>query len=271
MSSSHYIPLPQGNAHYLKYGAGPGLVLGFHGYGLEAGSFEVLGNVVPVGFTLLAFDLPGHGATDWKGGVFHRQMLATLVLRAMALYGAEKVVLAGYSLGGRVCLTLLELMPEHVSGVLLMAPDGLVPNRLYAFATRTAIGRRLFNAVLNDPGRFIALANLFKSLHLIDASRHKFVLHYLHTAESREQLRMVWAQLADIVPHVHRLQHALRGRAIPIHLFMGRHDRIIPVAHAEHFKKVFGNVHLHILQKGHRLLDADVAAQVAATLNTCTP
>jgi pimeloyl-ACP methyl ester carboxylesterase len=271
MPSSHYIPLPQGQVHYLMYGAGTRLVLGFHGYGLEAGSFGVLGNALPEGFSLLAFDLPGHGATDWKGGVFDRQMLATLALRAMALFGADKVFLAGYSLGGRVCLTLVEMMPEHVAGVLLMAPDGLVPNRLYAFATQTSLGSSLFNAVLNDPTTFVSLANLFKSLHLINASRHKFVLHYLQTAESRERLRLVWAKLADIVPHLHRLQYALNGRAIPIHLFMGRFDRIIPVAHAEHFKKVFGNVHLHILQKGHRLMDADVATQVAAALMTCTP
>ena len=46
-------------------------------------------------------------------------------------FAVDKVALAGYSMGGRVCLTITELLPELIDRVLLIASDGLVFNPLY--------------------------------------------------------------------------------------------------------------------------------------------
>lgn len=149
---SGYISLGTNQLYYVKTGIGKRLLVAFHGYGNDAYLFTPFNKYLEQDFTIISIDLPHHGKSVWPDKIqFGKKELISLITTIKTDMGVEKVSLMGYSLGGRVCLTAVELMPEIVDKVLLMAPDGLVVNPFYYFATRNYIGRKLFKGFVTKP------------------------------------------------------------------------------------------------------------------------
>jgi len=130
--------------HYLQWGCGRRLLLAFHGYGNDARIFIPFSEYLSSEYTILSFDLPHHGASKWQEGAkLTRQEVFDLTAAVMTKYNVEKVSLLGYSMGGRVCLSIVESMPERIDKVALIAADGLTINFYYYFLTRTWFGKKL--------------------------------------------------------------------------------------------------------------------------------
>ena len=265
--SSEFIKLGKEQLHYLKWGHGKKILLAFHGYNNEAAIFADFKAPLAETYTILSFDLPHHGRSAWTDDLlFSREDLALLVRTVMETYGATKISLLGYSMGGRVCLTVIEMMPEIIEKVLLIAPDGLVAQPFYYFLTHTYIGRKLFSSVLRAPKIFFGITDWLHKKRWTDAARHKFVTHYMGSDQARKFLRQVWPAFRDIVPDRKKLKAAIREYHIPVCIFMGAHDHIIPPAYGEKFKQGLGTVELQILEKGHRVFDHDNVAKIAPYL-----
>jgi pimeloyl-ACP methyl ester carboxylesterase len=269
---SGYVSLDSGRLHYLRMGTGKRLLLAFHGYGNNAGLFYPFQRFLKDDFTILSFDLPHHGKSVWdEGKLLHKKDLRDLAIHLLKEYQVDQFCLAGYSLGGRVCLTLTELMPDKVERVLLIASDGLVFNPFYYFVTKTLVGKRIFTKFLTNTGRYMRIVEWLRKKGWIDASRYRFAMYYLETEADRSFLLKVWPGMSMIVPDIKKLRTAILRHHIPVFIFMGSFDRIIPVLHAERFKKDLGSVQLFILEKGHRVFDADTLPQMANCLikGTC--
>jgi len=268
---SGYIELKNGKLHYLKMGYGSRLLLCFHGYANTASLFQPFQRHLEKDFTLISFDLPHHGKSDWKQSVqLHQEDLIMLVDKLKAEFGVAKISLAGYSMGGRVCLKIIELLPESIDRVLLIASDGLVFNPLYFLVTKTFVGKRIFRRFLTDPGRYQKLAAWMRQKEWIDASRYKFAMYYLGSDSDRSFLHHVWRDMSLIVPNRQRLKQEIKTHHIPVFLFMGSYDRVIPVQHAKRFQLGLDSVQLIILEKGHRVFDHDSLPQMANCLITGT-
>jgi pimeloyl-ACP methyl ester carboxylesterase len=191
-----------------------------------------------------------------------------LVNFLMKEHGVENLSLLGYSMGGRVCLKIVELMPAQIDKVLLIAPDGLVFNPFYYFLTRTFVGSTIFKRFLTDPQRYMFLVELARKRKWIDESRYKFAMQYLNTTDARSFLLRVWPGMSKLIPNPRRLNKTIKQHSVHIDVFMGNYDRIIPVALAQRFKKELETVQLHILEKGHRVFDADTLPEMAKCLLT---
>ena len=126
--------------HYLEWGHGghPG-VLCLHGGGQTAYMFEELGLALAGRAHVVAPDLPGHGDSDLTGlrlgdgggvGAIHEAFAATLPA-LMDEFGLERAVVIGGSLGGMTAISLGDLVPERVAGIVLidvghrLEPDGV--------------------------------------------------------------------------------------------------------------------------------------------------
>jgi pimeloyl-ACP methyl ester carboxylesterase len=265
-SQSGYVNLENRRLHYLKMGTGKRLALAFPGYANTASLFLPFEAYLGKEFTLLSFDLPHHGKSEWDEDKLHKKDLAVLMQQLIEEYKVEKVSLVGYSMGGRVCLTLTELVPEKVDNVLLIASDGLVFNPFYYFVTRTAIGKRMFNNFLVNPKQYLKLITWLKERKVLDSSRYKFFMYYLESENDRSFLLKVWPAMSHITPERRKLSAAIKRFNIPVFVFMGAYDKIIPVLHAKRFKGDIPSVHLHVLEKGHRVFDADSLPQMADCL-----
>ncbi len=264
---SNYISVGNEKLHYLQWGSGKRLLLAFHGYGNDAHIFGAFKEYLAKEYTILSFDLPHHGESKWPDGVkLTKPQLSDMVDRIKATYKVEKISLLGYSMGGRVCLSIIEGIPEAIDKVVLIAADGLTINFYYYFLTRTFIGRKLFKNMLEKPQRFFTVLNWLNKKHLVNAARHRFVTYFLHSENSRKFLLQVWPGMSDIIPSPTKLKRLIGQYHIPVSIFMGAQDRIIPPSLAKNFKEGLDTVQLYVLEKGHQVFDHQNAQQIAVRL-----
>ena len=101
-------------------GQGPALVA-LHGFTGSVQTWRSFSETAGTGFTVVAVDLPGHGASDspQDSRLYtmerHVQALAEILDRL----GLERVAWLGYSLGGRIALSAAVALPERTTGLVL--------------------------------------------------------------------------------------------------------------------------------------------------------
>ncbi|MEK6689475.1 MAG: alpha/beta fold hydrolase, partial [Gemmatimonadota bacterium] len=76
---------------------------------------------------VFAVDLPGHGRSGKPGGRYDVDLFTRSLSSFLDSFGLERVVLAGHSLGGHVCLKLALERPERVARLVLIDSGGLGP------------------------------------------------------------------------------------------------------------------------------------------------
>lgn len=264
---SAYVHINGRKLHFLQWGSGEKLLLAFHGYANHAGLFNVFEPLLKDRYTVVSVDLPYHGKSAWEPSAeLLPGDLIALADHFRKEHRQERFSLLGFSLGGRMSLYLIQQRPQWVEQAVLMAPDGLAFNTFYYFVTRTWSGQSLFGHMLQKPDRYFRFIELLHRKKWLDSSRYKFLMHYLETPEARRFLGNVWPSLKLIIPEKKKVQDAIRRHHIPLHLVMGRYDRVIPLKLAEGLAAGADDIHLHVLEKGHRLLDEETVALAAAQL-----
>ncbi len=265
--TSKYIQVGNEKLHCLHFGRGKELLIAFHGYGNDAYLFEPFVTYLEEKFIIICVDLPHHGGSKWPANTpLQKKDLLDLINTFKSEFQVSKVSLLGYSMGGRVCLTAIELMPGSIDKVLLIAPDGLVFNPLYYFVTQTSLGKKMFRGLITNPRRYLRFIDWLKEKQWLDISRHKFVTNYIGTNDSRAFLLKVWPDMSNITPDIKKLKSAIRQYKIPVFIFMGMYDKIIPAKHAHRFSKGLSSVELYILEKGHRVFDHETLPGMAECL-----
>lgn len=264
---SGYIPLGNNKLHYLQTGTGSRVALAIHGYGDNAVLFNPICNYLHNDFTIISLDLPHHGKSDWPDeGQLTIDDLKGIVTFLLQKFNVRSFTLMGYSMGGRVCMKIVELLPEHIDKVVLVASDGLVFNPFYYFMTRTFAGKKLFRSFLTEPQRYMPVINFGKSIGLVTRERYAFAMKYIHATADRAFLYKVWPSLCLLIPDSKKLIKAIQHHDIPVHIFMGAKDPVIPASHAKRFKSKYDKVQVYILDKGHRILDADTLPMMANSI-----
>lgn len=266
--TSHYIAVGSEQLHYLRSGSGHELLLAFHGYSNNATLLDPVCRQLGRHYTTLSFDLPHHGNSRWqRHAVFTKENLVQLIEALKVQYNVEKVSLLGYSMGGRVCLSVIECCPQNVYKTTLVASDGLKRDPSYHFFTRTAVGKILFRHMLNNAGFYMKMADLGKAMGIVAKSRHTFLKHSLPDKAARDFLLRVWPTMADLSPQPDELKKIINKYQLPVSIFMGNHDKIIPAERAAEFKAGLDTVTLHVLaHKGHRIFDDDNIVLIAQSL-----
>jgi len=256
----HFISFRGSQFHYSQRGVGPRLLFAFHGYGETAGSFAFLEEALGQDFTIIAIDLPFHGETVWREGLYlaPSDLLAVMTSIAGGLAGKEEGWwLMGYSMGGRIALQLLELAPARVRRLVLLATDGLQMNFWYWLATQTSLGNGLFRWTMKRPGWLFFLLRTGHVLRLVNPSIYKFTAHYVDDVRVREKLYARWTTMRGFRPHLAAVGRSIRQYEIPVRLLYGSYDRIIRWERGERFcRPNAAYCQLTILPAGHQLLQA---------------
>jgi pimeloyl-ACP methyl ester carboxylesterase len=254
---------------YCRWGTGDRILLCFHGYGESADSFAFLEDALGNEFTILAIDLPFHGGTEWKEDALFQMDDLLAILRGITggsagaaggdgtvKSGADgKWSLLGYSMGGRVALSILGRIPERIGKLVLVGPDGLKMNGWYWLATQNAPGRGLFRRTMKNPGWFFFVLKAADKLRLVNRSIYKFTVNYISDPAVREELYKRWTAMRTFRPDIPAIQALIRWQGIPVRLLYGRYDRIIRWETGSKFSREVGpGCRLVILETGHRLL-----------------
>lgn len=247
---------------YYRFGFGPKIVICFHGYSEEGMTFRFLEKYAASQFTFYAIDLPLHGKAVWNDGlnmsVADLQFIVEKILQEQSTsFHSTKPLfsLLGYSLGGRMALSLFEIMPQKIDKLILLAPDGLKVNFWYWLATQTWAGNRFFKLTMKKPGWFFGILKLLNKLKLVNTSIFKFVNYYIGDAEVRQLLYTRWTALRKIKPNISLIKKNILEYKKPVRLIYGKHDRIILPSVGQKFKKgIEGHCTLSIINAGHQVL-----------------
>lgn len=267
-AESHHIPFRSSELHYLRWGQGPEWLFCFHGYGEDSSSFLCLEKELAATYTVIAIDLPFHGQTQWREGLLLEPADIWQLVNQIRPQG-QPFHLMGYSMGGRVALQLLQLVPDQVRSMVLVAPDGLHKKIWQKLATRSQLGKRLFKQVMDRPQWLLRTLDLASRLGLYNPNLLRFVHYYLDESEAREMLYQRWTTMRKFRPDRKRLKQLIRQYKIPVHLLFGRYDRVILTRHGAAFSRNSdGYIRLTELPAGHQLLREKYAAAIATFLIT---
>jgi pimeloyl-ACP methyl ester carboxylesterase len=259
---SAFLTYKNSRIHYRKSGTGNKLAICFHGFGTYANTFDWIAHHVP-DHTFIAFDLPFHGLTQWN----EQEISVDELIRVMDLcteVTGREFALVGFSMGGRISLSILEKIPNRISRLILLAPDGLHLNRWYWFATQTRAGNRVFHHVMFNPEKFVKLVRKAGNFHMVNKGVLKFIDRYMDDESMRVQVYKVWTAFRSFRPNLEKIITQIKQGNIPVALIYGKFDNIIPFSSGKVFAARLGpQGRFTVLDCGHQVLHIRNAQYIA--------
>jgi pimeloyl-ACP methyl ester carboxylesterase len=257
--SDFFLPYLTSAFHGIVTGNGEELLICLHGFGESADHFNSLAAALGDTFTVVALDMPLHGKTVWQENrVFEKSDLEAIIEQTLRKFDRSRFSLLGYSMGGRLSLCLIELMPQRIDRLILVAADGLKNNPWHMFVTQTAIGNRIFKYNTNHPQVFFTLINAWRRLGLLNQSVYKFALHRMNEPAKRELVYNVWTNLRRMMPNKERCKQLLAQYNVFTLLIFGKYDRVIPPILGDRFLDGTFPSKIVVLDKGHQLVTAQL-------------
>lgn len=207
-----------------------------HGGGTDSSSISWYRLVEPLAAEreVWAVDLPGFGTSMDVAPVGGPDAMAQVLVEALAALGVGPATVCGVSMGGDVALRVALSHPEHVTGLVLVAPGGLVSSLGSAVVHRAAwraaqlpdkvllpVGRlanrfvrAALRAVVQDPGRLpVEVVEEFARL----ARDPRGVLGYARYNQATLGRDRMLNDLTDRVQEI----------GVPVLLFHGADDPIV--------------------------------------------
>jgi pimeloyl-ACP methyl ester carboxylesterase len=250
---------------YKKYGTGDRYIVCFHGFGQAAYRWGILEPYLGDSFTLIAFDLPFHGNTQWNEKENFTVEKLVEVIKQVLPHNLEKFCLLGYSMGGRIVLRLLQQIPKQIEKVVLLAPDGLHKNFWYRFATHTVVGRNLFYRSMKNPRLLFSLAKKLRARGAISKGQYDLAEYYMSNEMSRMAIYHRWMGTRHFQPDLNLIRRLIVKHHIPVVMVFGKHDKIIVADKGILFTKGLEKyATVKLLDVGHYFLREAYASLIAS-------
>ncbi|MBK8921468.1 MAG: alpha/beta hydrolase [Saprospirales bacterium] len=261
---SFYLEYQNARIHCLRFGQGPRLLVALHGFGDRARLFAILEGALAERYTVVAFDLPFHGQTEWPERSFSKEDLLAIIRQIMSRENKNRLSLMGYSFGARLVQAMLpELLPQ-LDKLYLLAPDGIRTKGM-PMAVRTPMWvRRIFHQLLKRPQWFLRLLDLGRRLNLVPP----LILHFLSFNLTRpERFRRsfgCWFALDSFYLRRQRIKAIWRESGLPVDIYFGTKDEMIHYKTVKKMVEGVRNVRIYRMNAGHRLIGEDLRERMRA-------
>jgi len=223
---------------YRLAGEGPPIAL-IHGVTSHSGVWaEFVDDVVEAGYTVIAPDLFGHGASAKPKGDYSLGAFASGVRDLLGMLGFESATVVGHSLGGGIALQLAYQFPEYCERLVLISSGGLGREVSPLLRAATLPGAELVMPFIIRDWAVRAgssVGDLLDRLGVhVGADVEEMARGYASLVESDAQgaflhtLRAVIDAGGQKVSAMDRLYLAER---MPVLILWGEGDRIIPAEH----------------------------------------
>ncbi len=239
-----------GSIEYLAYGAGK-LLVALHGFADDAEIFTEI-----EGYRVVSVSLPWHGKSTWQGD-FTASDLEKIIEKILQKENTKRLVLLGFSMGGRIALCLAVRLMARLDGLILMAPDGVATHWLYDTALLGRSGKRLIKRLFTRHLKTVfAVANWAYHRGLLSKFLYDFGYNHLSTAERRERLFRTWEFLGHFKPNLKQFARLANTYRLPVKVFLGRRDQVIRPETARFFERKVVGAQVIWLDKGHLLVQS---------------
>ena len=257
---------------YFVFGNGLKVLIAFHGFNNNAHDFRVLGDLIGDEYKIIAVNLFFHGASTAEDDLI-KNGLSTDELKKMFIeiadrFPAQSYTLLGFSLGGRIVLKIVELLPEKIERVILLAPDGIHISSLYRLLTNSRLGKWVFKQSITNPSIFFKVAIFLRKTRLVSEKKYQFAWQNFDTQEKRRKVFLIWMVFRKIISRKSEIKTIIRKYKIPFDLFFGKYDKIIPPSIGKSLQKgITEFVTLNVHEAGHKLLKEKVLKDISLKIS----
>ena len=250
--AEHFIGFNGSRLYYNKSGVGPTPMILFHGFGQDNSAFEPWEADLSSQYTFFAFDLYFHGKSTWpERQALEKSFWLETMTRFLEKEGITNFEVAGFSLGGKFALAMIEGFPERISHVRLVAPDGVRTNFWYSLATYPTVMRHLFKSMVLKPGRFYTLARIFRSFGLVNKGILRFAESQMNTEEKRRRVYCSWVYFRHLRFDQSRIAALINSHHFPVEVIAGHYDKVIPPKNLAPFAGLLRKGRFLVLETGH--------------------
>lgn len=246
---------------YLKRGKGNIAVLCFHGYGLNAASWNVFSSLDQERFCWYQFDLPFHGKTEVESGfAFDPDELCNWLEAFMAFEKIQgKAHLLSFSLGGNFALALGQYAAEKVASVSLIAADGIAPKPGFQWLTLSKSGHVFFRWFIRNGKWWVTLIRVMERLRFLPSRVANFYIANIDSREKRVLLFKRWCSVAKLRVDLDQWVLEVNAHEIPVIMLFSRNDRVIPIKPAKKLADELKHVSFIERMEGHQLMQRHIA------------
>jgi pimeloyl-ACP methyl ester carboxylesterase len=223
---------------YAEAGSGPLLLL-IHGMAGTHESWQAVIEPLAREHTVIALDLPGHGASAPGGGDYSLGSLAAGLRDLLIALGHDRATLIGHSLGGGIAMQFAYQFPEATERLTLVSSGGLGPEVSRILRAAALPGADLFIAATAGPGR-VAGSTLARGLSALGlrptADVAEVARGYASLSDRGHRVAFLATLRAVVGTDGQRVDAAdllYLAEGIPVLIVWGERDPIIPVEHGE--------------------------------------
>jgi|TARA_B110000240_G_C13459781_1_gene436154 pimeloyl-ACP methyl ester carboxylesterase len=243
---------------YITFGNGKETLICFHGFGQEAQGFSAFETTLGKQYTIHSVNLFYHGNSVFPDTRLENKPVEPNELKSIfeILRIKEEFIsfsLAGYSLGGKVALTLSGLYPKQTKKLFLIAPDGIKANLWYHFASQTLIGQKLNKASIKNEWVFRSFMKLSSHLGFASNRQQRFTNSQMKSTEQRSKVYKIWMAHRKLSPDLKELITLINKNQIQVKVYVGKFDKIIPLLPIEKFINSISKGTLTYLNTGHEI------------------
>ncbi|MGH2866050.1 MAG: alpha/beta fold hydrolase [Solirubrobacteraceae bacterium] len=256
---------------YVEHGAGPVLLL-VHGMAGDYRNWQRVIEPLAERHTVIAPDLPGHGASAPGGGDYSIGAMAAELRDLLMILGHDRASFVGHSLGGGIVMQLSYQFPELTERLVLVSSGGL----------GAEVSPVLRAAALPGSGLFIAATAKTASRAGGALGRGLAAVGWRPTADLAEVARG-YASLADAdrrTAFLGTVRSVINSRGqsvsasdrlylaqdVPVLLIWGDRDPIIPVSHGQRAHEAMPGSRLEIFEGVGHLPPAEAPERFVVVL-----
>jgi len=255
----------------VEAGSGPVLLL-IHGMAGNIGNWQEVIEPLARHHTVIAPDLPGHGASAPGAGDYSLGALAAGLRDLLVVLGHERATLVGHSLGGGIAMQFAYQFPEITERLVLVSSGGLGPEVSPVLRAAALPGADLFIAATAAVGssagavlaRGLAAAGLRPTTDIAVVARG-----YASLADPNRRAAFL-ATLRSVISvggqRVYAGDRLYLTEGIPVLIMWGARDPIIPVRHGQHAHRAIPGSRLEIFDGVGHLPQLEAPGRFVASL-----
>jgi len=237
-------------------------IFAFYGYGQQASVFRPLSAKLEGRYNLLVIDLPYEELPQAISKSSFTSFLQGLIQK----YGIQKITGISYSMGSRFNLVMAECLPAIVSKLILVAPDGVRIRLWTKLATKTWIGKKVFQYFVQSENAYLNIVTMLYRLKLMPSSIFAFTKWHMRDKLNRFKVYHSWMNMRKLNPDLKLInQHVLHYH---FHLiaYFGKEDKVINQDCLKRLAAKIPSAKIVQLNKGHSLLDKELFEVIARQL-----
>ena len=242
--------------YFQKFGTGNKVLLAFHGYGQNGAAFEEIGETLQAQYTVYSFDLFFHGKSIWPfgGKALEKKFWIEIVQDFLVSQSINRFSLAGYSMGGKFLLAILEALAPKIEMIFFVAPDGIRTSTWYSLATYPLFVRGIFKAMIRFPQPLFILMNLMLRLKIVEKGLLKFARLEMNSETKRRRVYYSWVVFRHLRFDLEAIADLINHYRIPTHMVLGKYDKIVTLENMEILLEKLKDYRLIMLDAGHNTL-----------------